>query len=580
MQIQPRRLQFLKESSFTDKKEIERLALCQTYQNAYAFHMTRSSFARAVLKNEIPGVKSLYHEDHIVRILRQARQDVFSAVVDGRHANSGKRPKKSTDTVLQGLMRGLRRELGTSASMPTLRGYIIARYPRYKKYSLRAFYRAWGNLSAIEQCASIAEWEDCKSNYAPLATPLTFNFGDVVFGDWMKVAKHGLEVVDDNGRPIEAEVLGHYEGASRACCGILLCPSPPTTENVTLLAEQVVFGKQCAKLGLAESPMVPKRWHTDRGSSYTAHSYMAVFRDAKILHTFSRPQTPTDNAHIERFWGTLRYLFRRTLLTRLRLRMEPSRKKGEQPKLKITYSDLKRLLAETVRFYNCHHFQSAIGMTPAAAWKNGVAQLAKKSAPEELKFCFRMRKLVKLRNSGTFRFRGQSYYCRGVNRLKGQAAIVTWQAGGVITRLRLYIKGEFRGIAHLIEKSSRADGFMRASYEKDCDTVMAENNEAGAKAREHLLKDDPTYDGHMPALGDHDMHAAREDRKKRRVARAEKLRVADAKREKSADRLRINRPPPVEPADPKPKRVPRSVKQPESPKPRTIRSKTTQKYAK
>jgi hypothetical protein len=541
----PLKIQGIASFMLKDKAEILRNALHQTYYNCYASYMSRSRYAKEVLAGNIPGIKCDYHEDHIVRLLRQSKADLVSAVKDNRKKNPGRPPKKSADPELQKLILGCKRELGSETSMEAIRQHIVTKERKYKKYSRRSFYRNWNRLSEIEKCTDPEELEQLKRKFCPLPTSPVYDFSEIVFGDWMKVAKKGLVVTDDDtGEPIIPELLGHLEGSSRACCGILMTKSQPTAEDALQLAREVIAGTQCKKLGLSDCRMISQQWHTDRGSAYTSGVYMAAFRDAEILHSFSRPKTPTDNPYIERYWCTLRRIFKISLIERLNIRWKSSHKgsKKNGTTFYISFSDLQKLIWEAVHIYNTQRVHSHIKMTPAQAWEKGVKRFVPKLGSKEADECFQVRETVTLKRFGSFTLGKSSYYCRGANRLKGTTAVVTWPPGGSRSRLRVYVKGQFKGIGSVVVKDSSAERDMRESFQKDCDESQTQANLAGAVVREKILHADKSLNSCVSSLSDHDIHAATADRNIRKKARQQKVKARDEERIRNADKLSINRP--------------------------------------
>ena len=46
--------------------------------------------------------------------------------------------------------------------------------------------------------------------------------------------------------------------------------------------------------------------HSDRGSNFISYTYNKYLKDHHIIHSYSRPSTPTDNAPLESFNRTLK----------------------------------------------------------------------------------------------------------------------------------------------------------------------------------------------------------------------------------------------------------------------------------
>lgn len=46
--------------------------------------------------------------------------------------------------------------------------------------------------------------------------------------------------------------------------------------------------------------------HSDRGSNFISYAYNKFLKDHHIIHSYSRPSTPTDNATLESFNRTLK----------------------------------------------------------------------------------------------------------------------------------------------------------------------------------------------------------------------------------------------------------------------------------
>jgi|GEM_PF-4571251 len=527
-----------------------RLALCETYYyGTYKALYTRSGFARLVVSGSVPGIQCTYHPDHIVRVLRRFRKNRFDTVVDHRREKGIRQNCQFRNPKLHQLIRGLRRELRRDkekVSMSRIRDYVTARYPRFRKYSLRTFYRAWNSLSAVERAVTPEELADLKKTSPPSFTRIPFEFGDVVYGDWMKIAKNGLKIVDDRDGTtvLVPELLGHIEAKSRACCAIKLCRSQPTTEDAVAIARDVLLDGQTRKLGLSSCCMASRRWHTDRGSAYTALIYRIDFEDAHILLTRSRPQQPTDNPFIERFWQSLRRHFWRTMLECLGARWERearrTRENDTRPVLTLTFSELESLIVKAVQYYNTRAVHSSIRTTPAEAWMKRASTFKPEFDQRFYDECMRMRERVTLTALGSFELDKIKYYCRGLSRHKRGEAVVTWKPGADRSRVRVYFGKKPRGLlAYPVFEGTREERQMRKSFADECDIAQSEANAAGALAREELLGRDESLGACNPRLCDQDVHLERKEKEERKRVREESIARRDAEHDASAQRLTI-----------------------------------------
>ena len=85
--------------------------------------------------------------------------------------------------------------------------------------------------------------------------------------------------------------------------------------------------------------------HSDQGSQYTSQAYFDLTQAYQVQPSMSSPGCPYDNAAMENFFGTLKMecLYRAFFRTR---------------------SDVERLVAEYVHFYNDERIDLKNGLTP------------------------------------------------------------------------------------------------------------------------------------------------------------------------------------------------------------------------
>lgn len=90
---------------------------------------------------------------------------------------------------------------------------------------------------------------------------------------------------------------------------------------------------------------VPEILNSDQGSQFTSFEWQTLFHDQDIKISMSHKGGSTDNAHIERFWRTLKY-------------------EGFYVDFPESMSELKTMLAKFIRWYNEERLHSALNYKP------------------------------------------------------------------------------------------------------------------------------------------------------------------------------------------------------------------------
>lgn len=103
--------------------------------------------------------------------------------------------------------------------------------------------------------------------------------------------------------------------------------------------------------------------HQDQGSQYTSYAYVDRVQQDKLILSYSRAGTPTDNPGQESFFGRFKDLWKDELL-------EIS-----------TFEQLEEFVTEKLKYYNEERYHTSIGRVTPLEYTKSYLDFAKNSSP-------------------------------------------------------------------------------------------------------------------------------------------------------------------------------------------------------
>jgi putative transposase len=224
--------------------------------------------------------------------------------------------------------------------------------------------------------------------------------GTAVAGDRFRQVKPGLRTE----RPLQIVQIDHtkvdimlVDDVTRACIGrpwltvaldvhtrmvtgLLLSLDPPSAAGTALAVAQAVQPKDAwlkdRTLGLAwPAQGMPEIIHVDNGAEFHSRAFERGCQQYGIRIDYRPPATPRFGGHIERLMGTL--------MTRIQglpgTTFSDVATRGayaSEARAVLTFRDFERIFVLDVLGPYHHEVHTALGRTPAAAWRDGCAAVA------------------------------------------------------------------------------------------------------------------------------------------------------------------------------------------------------------